>query len=114
MADDWDARGAAPGRRRRSWSLDEKRRIVDESLEMARHLPSRAASRSQRQPALHLAAAVRYRTRRPKELVPILPVTIAMETAAEENQSGIERSDWRSCSPMAIEAWCGRMSRRRL
>ena len=28
-----DAEGTAPGRRRRAWTTDEKRRIVDESLE---------------------------------------------------------------------------------
>lgn len=33
MSDSKDDGGAATGRRRRSWSLDEKRRIVDESLE---------------------------------------------------------------------------------
>jgi transposase-like protein len=33
MSDSKDDGGAAPGRRRRSWTLDEKRRIIDESLE---------------------------------------------------------------------------------
>ncbi len=35
MSDGKDDGGAAPGRRRRSWTLDEKRRIIDESLEDA-------------------------------------------------------------------------------
>ena len=79
--DDW----AAPGRRRRSWSLDEKRRIVDESLEDSASLAEVARRHD-------LNANQLFTWRRqfgveaagPKDVAPILPVTIALETAAAE------------------------------
>jgi transposase len=90
MSDDRDAGGAAPGRRRRSWSLDEKRRIVDESLEDGASLAEVA-----RRHDLNANQLFTWRRQfgiepaEPKELVPILPVTIALETAAaEETDSG--------------------------
>jgi transposase len=90
MSDDRDAGGAAPGRRRRSWSLDEKRRIVDESLEDGASLAEVA-----RRHDLNANQLFSWRRQfgiepaEPKELVPILPVTIALETAAaEETDSG--------------------------
>jgi transposase len=86
---DKDAGGAARGRRRRSWSLDEKRRIVDESLEDGASLAEVARGHD-------LNANQLFTWRRqfgieaaePKELAPILPVTIALETAAEETDPG--------------------------
>jgi hypothetical protein len=42
MSDGKDDGGAVPGRRRRSWTLDEKRRIIDESLEDGSSKPKRA------------------------------------------------------------------------
>ena len=89
MLDDRDARGAAPGRRRRSWSLDEKRRIVDESLEDGASLAEVARRHD-------LNANQLFTWRRqfgveaagPKDVAPILPVTIALETAAEESDPG--------------------------
>ncbi len=89
MSDDRDAGGAAPGRRRRSWSLDEKRRIVDESLEGGASLAEVA-----RRHDLNANQLFTWRRQfgveaaEPKELLPILPVTIALETAPEETDRG--------------------------
>ena len=86
MSDDRDAGGAAPGRRRRSWSLDEKRRIVDESLEDGVSLAEVA-----RRHDLNANQLFTWRRQfgvepaEPKDLAPILPVTIASETAAEDS-----------------------------
>jgi transposase len=85
MSDSKDDGGAAPGRRRRSWSLDEKRRIVDESLEDGASLAEVARRHD-------LNANQLFTWRRqfgveatgPRDIAPILPVTIALETAAEE------------------------------
>src|SRR5271154_6131099 len=89
MSDGRDEGGAAPGRRRRSWSLDEKRRIVDETLEDGASLSEVARRRD-------LNANQLFTWRRqfgveaagPKNVAPILPVTIALETAAEEPSPG--------------------------
>ena len=89
MSDSKDDCGAAPGRRRRSWSLDEKRRIVDESLEDGASLAEVARRHD-------LNANQLFTWRRqfgveaagPKGVAPILPVTIALETAAEEPDPG--------------------------
>src|ERR1700733_13918787 len=90
MSDGRDDGGAASGRRRRSWSLDEKRRIVDESLEDGASLAEVA-----RRHDLNANQLFSWRRQfgiepaEPKELVPILPVTIAWGTAAaEETGSG--------------------------
>ena len=89
MSDGRDDGGAAPGRRRRSWSLDEKRRIVDESLEDGASLAEVA-----RRHDLNANQLFTWRRQfgiepaEPKELAPILPVTIALETAAEESDPG--------------------------
>ena len=89
MSDSKDDCGAAPGRRRRSWSLDEKRRIVDESLEDGASLAEVARRHDlnanqlftwRRQFGIEPAEA--------KEIVPILPVTITLDTAAEETDPG--------------------------
>ncbi len=85
MSDSKDDGGAAPGRRRRSWSLDEKRQIVDESLEDGASLAEVARRHD-------LNANQLFTWRRqfggeatgPRDIAPILPVTIALETAAEE------------------------------
>ena len=89
MSDSKDDCGAAPGRRRRSWSLDEKQRIVDESLEDCASLAEVARRHD-------LNANQLFTWRRqfgveaagPKDVAPILPVTIALETAAEEPDPG--------------------------
>ncbi|AZG79065.1 transposase [Methylocystis sp. H62] len=84
MSDGKDDGGAAPGRRRRSWTLDEKRRVVDESLaegasiaEVARRydLNANQLFTWRRQLAVEPAGL--------SDLAPILPVTITPETAAE-------------------------------
>jgi transposase len=89
MSDSKDDCGAAPGRRRRSWSLDEKRRIVDETLEDDTSLAEVARRHD-------LNANQLFTWRRqfgveaagPKDVAPILPVTIALETAVEEPDPG--------------------------
>jgi transposase len=89
MADGKDDGGVAPGRRRRSWSLDEKRRIVDESLADGSSLAEVA-----RRHDLNANQLFTWRRQfgveaeEPKDLAPILPVTIALETAAEETDPG--------------------------
>jgi transposase len=80
---DSDADLAALRRRRRSWSLDEKRLIVDESL-------ADGASIAEVARRYDLNANQLFTWRRqfgveplaPKELAPILPVTIAPDTTA--------------------------------
>ena len=76
-------------RRRRSWTLDEKRRIVDESLEDGASIAEVARRHDlnanqlftwRRQFGVEPAAL--------KELAPILPVTIAPETTAEDSGPG--------------------------
>jgi transposase len=89
MSDGRDDSGVAPGRRRRSWSLDEKRRIVEESLEDGASLAEVA-----RRHDLNANQLFTWRRQfgvesaEPKELTPILPVTIALETTAEETDPG--------------------------
>jgi transposase len=78
-----------PTRRRRSWSLDEKRRIVDESLadggsiaEIARRydLNTNQLFTWRRQFGVVPTA--------PQELAPILPVTITPDTTTECSPPG--------------------------
>jgi transposase len=89
MSDGRDDGGAAPGRRRRSWSLDEKRRIVEESLEDGASLAEVA-----RRHDLNANQLFTWRRQfgvepaEPKQLAPILPVTIALDRAAEETDPG--------------------------
>ena len=80
-----DADRAALRRRRRSWSLDERRRIVDESFadgasiaEVARHYELNASQLFtwRRQFGVEPVAA--------KELAPIVPVTIAPDRTAAD------------------------------
>ena len=87
---------AALRRRRRSWSLDEKRRIVDESLadgasiaEVARHYDLNANQLFTWRRQFGVEPVT------PKKLAPILPVTIAPDTTAAD-------SDLRSTGQMEI------------
>jgi transposase len=79
-----DADPAALGRRRRSWALEEKRRIVDESLEDGASIAEVARRHDlntnqlftwRRQFGVEPTAA--------RELASILPVTITPDTMAE-------------------------------
>ena len=85
MSDGHEGDPATLGRKRRSWTLDEKRRIVDESLEDGASLAEVA-----RRHDLNANQLFTWRrqfgveTVEPKNLAPILPVTITSETAAEE------------------------------
>jgi transposase len=80
---------AAPRRRRRSWTTDEKRRIVDESVEDGASIAEIARRHD-------LNANQLFTWRRQfgveaaegNELAPILPVTIAPELAAEDSGPG--------------------------
>ena len=84
-----DADPPALRRRRRSWSLEEKRRIVDESLEDGASIAEVARRHDlntnqlftwRRQFGVDLAA--------PQDLAPILPVTITPDTATEYSAPG--------------------------
>ncbi len=76
-------------RKRRSWTLEEKRRIVDESLEDGASIAEVARRHDlntnqlftwRRQFGVELAA--------PQELAPILPVTITPDATAEYSAPG--------------------------
>ena len=79
----------APRRRRRAWTTDEKRRIVDESLEVDASIAEIA-----RRHELNANQLFTWRrqfgveTVEPRELAPILPVTIASEMAADDSDAG--------------------------
>ena len=83
-------RELSPARRkRRSWTLDEKRRIVDESLE-----PGASIAAVARRHDLNANQLFTWRRQvggepiEPKELAPILPVMIAPETRTGDSGSG--------------------------
>jgi len=84
-----DEEQAALRRKRHFWTTDEKRRIVDESLEDGVAVAEVARSHD-------LNANQLFTWRRqfgveaidPKELAPILPVMIAPDVAAEESNPG--------------------------
>ena len=84
-----DEHPGSPKRRRRSWTLEEKRRIVDESLEVGASIAEVARRHD-------LNANQLFSWRRqfgfepaaPKDLGPILPITIAPETTAEYSDRG--------------------------
>ena len=84
-----DADPAALRRRRRSWSLDEKRRIVDESLEDGASIAEVA-----RRHDLNTNQLFTWRRQfgveptAPQELAPILPVTITPDTTTEYSAPG--------------------------
>ena len=89
MSDGKDGDEAARGRRRRSWGLDEKRRIVEESLEDGASLAEVARRHDlnanqlftwRRQFGLEPAEA--------RDLAPILPVTITSETTEGGSDPG--------------------------
>ena len=76
-------------RKRRSWALEEKRRIVDESLEDGGSIAE--VARRHDLNANQLFAWRRQFGVEPaelKELAPILPVTIAPDTTAEDSDPG--------------------------
>ena len=80
-----DEEETAARRRRRSWSTDEKRRIVDESVEVGASIAEIA-----RRHDLNANQLFTWRRQfgvepvEPKELSPILPVTIASDVATDE------------------------------
>ncbi len=80
---------AALRRKRRSWALEEKRRIIDESLEDGASIAVVA-----RRHDLNTNQLFTWRRQfgieptAPKELAPILPVTIAPDTTAEYSDPG--------------------------
>jgi transposase len=84
-----DADPAALRRRRRSWSLDEKRRIVDESLEDGASIAEVA-----RRHDLNTNQLFTWRRQfgveppAPKEPAPILPVTITPDTTTDYSGPG--------------------------
>lgn len=84
-----DAEGTAPRRKRRAWATDEKRRIVEESLAGGASIAEIA-----RQHDLNANQLFTWRRQfgvdpvEPKELAPILPVTIAPEIAADDSDAG--------------------------
>ncbi len=83
-----DEDGTAPRRKRRSWTTNEKRRIVEESLGDGASIAEIA-----RQHDLNANQLFTWRrqfgveTVEPKELAPILPVTIASEMTAEDSDA---------------------------
>jgi transposase len=80
--------GTAHRRKRRSWTTDEKRRIVEESLGDGASIAEIA-----RQHDLNANQLFTWRRQfgvepvEPKELAPILPVTIAPEIAADDSDA---------------------------
>ena len=106
-------------RRRSGASVDhgrwnEKRRIVEESLEEGASIAEVA-----RRHDLNANQLFTWRRQfgvepaEPKELAPILPVTIAPDTTAEVFRSRVERPDGDRSRRRAIGSSCGLMSRRR-
>ena len=78
------------GRKRRSWTLEEKRRIVDESLEDGASLAEVA-----RRHDLNANQLFTWRRQfgveavEPKNLAPIVPVTITPDTTPKENEPNV-------------------------
>ena len=83
-----DEEGAAPRRGRRSWTTDEKRRIVEERL-----ADDASIAEIARRHDLNANQLFTWRrhfgveTLEPKELAPIVPVTIASEMAADDSDA---------------------------
>jgi transposase len=89
MSDGKEDDGAAPGRRRRSWTLDAKRRIVDESLEDGASIAE--VARRHDLNANQLFAWRRqfgFEHAEPNNLAPMLPVRITPVEAVEESDPG--------------------------
>ncbi|MCC2105393.1 MAG: transposase [Hyphomicrobiales bacterium] len=86
MSDGNEEESGTLRRKRRSWTLEEKRRIVDESLEDGASLAEVA-----RRHDLNANQLFTWRRQfgidpvEPKDPTPILPVTITSETAAEDS-----------------------------
>ncbi len=77
--------GAARGRRRRSWSLDEKRRIVDESLEEGASISEVARRHDLNANQLFTwRRQFGFERAEASNLVPILPVTIESDAAVAD------------------------------
>ena len=83
-----DADPAALRRRRRSWSLDEKRRIVDESLEDGASIAEVARRHDLNTNQLFTWRRLGVEPTAPRELAPILPVTITPDTTTEYSAPG--------------------------
>ena len=90
MSDGHEGDPATLGRKRRSWTLDEKRRIVDESLEDGASLAEVA-----RRHDLNANQLFTWRRQfgveavEPKNLAPIVPVTIPPDTTPKENEPNV-------------------------
>ena len=90
MSDGHEGDPATLGRKRRSWTLDEKRRIVDESLEDGASLAEVA-----RRHDLNANQLFTWRRQfgveavEPKNLAPIVPVTITPDTTPTENEPNV-------------------------
>ncbi len=85
MSDEKESVGAQSGRNRRSWNIDEKRRIVDETLEDGASIAEVA-----RRHDLNANQLFGWRRQfgvepmEPKEVAALLPLTITPETMSEE------------------------------
>lgn len=88
-----DGASRAVGRRRRSWTGDEKRRIVEESL-----IAGASIAEVARRHDLNANQLFTWRRQlgvqpiAPHELTPILPVTIEPEPSAQENNGCVTTS----------------------
>jgi transposase len=88
MSDDNDE-GATLRRRRRSWTLDEKRRIVGESLEDGASIAEVARRHDLNANQLFTwRRQFGFEPAEPKQIAPILPVTIAPVEAPDEPDPG--------------------------
>ena len=89
MSDGNEEESGTLRRKRRSWTLEEKRRIVDESLEDGASLAEVA-----RRHDLNANQLFTWRRQfgidpvEPKDPTPILPVTIASEMATDDSDAG--------------------------
>jgi transposase len=89
MSGSKDENPAALRRSRRSWTLEEKRRIVDESLKEGASIAEVARSHDLNANQLFTwRRQFGFEPAEPKDLAPILPVTIAPAAMAEASGSG--------------------------
>ena len=94
MSFDTGEDGAAVRRKRRSWSVEEKRRIVDESLEDGASIAEVARRHDLNANQLFtwrrqlVVEPVEPQDMEQQELSPILPVTISPDVAAEHSVPG--------------------------
>ena len=75
-------------RKRRSWTRNEKRRIVDESLEEGASIAEVARHGVNANQLFTWRRQFEVDSAAPKDLAPILPVTIAPDTTAEDSDPG--------------------------